>query len=98
MVGGVRARGRLRDEPALPRRKGSAGPNGDCEKCGMGCLNFELSAERYQLKNTISIYSEDPAPRINSVSRSTPKLIADFLHSIFRKLGPAINLALFANK
>ncbi len=50
MVGGVRVREHLRDGPVSPQRSGSAGPNGDCEKCGMGCLNFELSAERYQLK------------------------------------------------
>ncbi len=50
MVGGARVREHLRDGPALPRRKESAGSNGECENCEMSCLNFELSAERYQLK------------------------------------------------
>ncbi len=47
MVGGVRVRGRLRDGPALPRRKESAGSNGECENCGLHQLNLELSAQQF---------------------------------------------------
>ena len=47
MVDGVRARGRLRDGPALLRRKESVGSNGECKNCGMHQLNLELPAQQF---------------------------------------------------
>ncbi len=47
MVGGARVRERLRDGPALPQRKESAGSNGECENCGMHQLNLELPAQQF---------------------------------------------------